>query len=117
MPLVEATELGEQVAAHARQEMIPLQRGLRSERRSAAGTASAPPRAVGHGRDGSAGRSQTLLSAARPCSNWLPIIASMLMKRLMTFATRVFCPSIAHVTLVPVPSGNSVKVAVFDASK
>ena len=37
------------------------------------------------------------------------------MKRLIAFAMKLFCPSIAHVTFVLVPAGTSVKVATFDA--
>src|SRR5262249_38363093 len=57
------------------------------------------------------------LRLASPFSNSPPTVVSKFMKRPMAFAMKLFCPSIAHVTLVLVPAGTSVKVATFDALK
>src|SRR5262245_6827653 len=59
-----------------------------------------------------AGASASDFRVARPASNWLPIMLSMLMKRPIALATKFFSPDRLQVTAVCSPSGLNVNSAV-----
>src|SRR5262249_54936489 len=61
--------------------------------------------------------SARVFSATRPRSKSSPTILSMFMNSDIIFPTKLFCPSIAHVTLVPSATGAKVNVAVLVAVK